>query len=385
MDDLLLWRWSTTVQVSSSVILAVFMTAFGRLTERDDTRWWMYAFQANLLAIMVTSVYWIGQPEGWPVPLARMIYVASKTLFVLGLLAGVLSFLRSPWAAWLTPVRVIAAAGALGFFSSVFLKEVAWVGVTQSSIIALVLGSAAVACFGRGRDALHWLGLGLFARVVLGVLAGLGYGFSAVASDSSLMPTVSLWLASHSSLDTGAEWLIVLGCVVAVARRSEAELQRANRALVDAVQRDPLTGLGNRRALGPLLDVAARPGAALFFFDLDDFKAINDAHGHDVGDASLKRFSLALRDRFPDADGLIRYAGDEFVVLLPAMDERVVSARIEGLRAQLGRPDGALPPLYFSVGEHRFGAEGMQADDALRIADKAMYRNKAERRRAPRS
>ena len=391
MEELLLWRWSTTVQISSAVVLAVFMVAFGRAVGRIDTRWWTGAYVANLGAMGVTVLYWYGAADLLPGAVLRFGYMASKTLFVACLVAGVYAFRHPDTPSPFTLRRCVAAAGAVGAYGALFVSSINVLGLVQHAIIALALGFGATWCFRRPRIGLGWLGVGLATRAVLSAGEALAYGLTEAGAAIASTPWVTRSLAAHSSFDTGAEWLIVLGCVVAVARRSESELQRshaelhrANLSLVDAVQRDPLTGLANRRALGPLLEVAGRRGATLLFFDLDGFKAINDRHGHDVGDACLRRFAEALRARFPDADGLLRYAGDEFVVVAVDIAPDDLGRRVDALRHDVDAARDAVPALSFSVGAHRWAGGAGDPQDALREADRAMYRDKAERRAQPR-
>lgn len=388
MEELLLWRWSTTVQITSAIVLAIFMVAFGRAVGRPDTRWWAAAYVANLGAMAVTVLYWYGvPPELVPDAVTRFAYMGSKTLFILCLTAGVFAFRHPLGYTPFTVRRSLLLAAGVGVFGAVSVPTINLLGLAQHALIASVLGIGAWWCFRRPATGLGWLGIGLALRAALGLGEAVAYGLTEIDAAVAQSPWMQRALAAHSSFDTGAEWLIVLGCVVAVARRSEvelkrshAELHRANLALIEAVQRDPLTGLANRRALGPLLEVAGRHGATLMFFDLDDFKRINDEHGHDIGDACLKRFADALRDRFPDADGLVRYAGDEFVLVDTDLPASEFEQRVQALRIDLGVPRGREPELHFSVGAHRFAGGHIDIDEALREADQAMYRNKAERR-----
>jgi diguanylate cyclase (GGDEF)-like protein len=388
MEELLLWRWSTTVQITSAVVLAIFMVAFGRAVGRPDTRWWAGAYVANLGAMAVTVLYWYGiPPDLVPGGLTRFGYMASKTLFVVYLAAGVFAFKHPRGHTPFTVQRNLLLATGVGLFGAFFAPSINLLGLTQHAIIAVSLGIGAWWCFRRPIMGLGWLGIGLAARALLGAGEATAYALTEAGAAVAQSPWMQRALAAHSSFDTGAEWLIVLGCVVAVARRSEAELKRshaelhrANVALIEAVQRDPLTGLANRRALGPLLEVAGRHGATLMFFDLDGFKTINDEHGHDIGDACLRRFADALRDRFPDVDGLVRYAGDEFVLVDADLGPGDFEQRVQALRGDLAMPRGREPALHFSVGAHRFAGGHGDIAEALREADQAMYRNKAERR-----
>ena len=137
-----------------------------------------------------------------------------------------------------------------------------------------------------------------------------------------------IFLSTSSSFDTAAEWLLVLGCVLAVSDRGRRELQDALRDLVAAQEdlrrladRDPLTALVNRRSLPEIFRAVQPHGALMLFFDLDGFKKINDVHGHAAGDACLKVFAAALRDSFRPDDHVIRYGGDEFLVVANGLDK----------------------------------------------------------------
>lgn len=391
MQDLVLHQWSVTVQFTASVMLAVFMTSLGRSLVGEDTRWWVRAFQANVLALAVA----VANLHDWFAPSLdpwmRGLYTGSKTAFIVCLALGVVAFRHGSVGRFWSGGRVVAIALVAAMLAGALSSDNGDVRGWHGLLLVLVTAWAAFQCFRSAGNALHWLGFGLALRSALGVIQVLTHFSSNLSSELGLDALVGRTQAVRSAFDSGAEWLVLLGVVVAVTRRSEkalrhshAELQRTNAALVDAVQRDPLTGLGNRRAFAPLLEVAGRDGATLLFFDLDDFKSVNDRHGHDVGDACLRRFAAALRDRFADADGVIRYAGDEFILVDARNAPEILAMRLESLRAELSRPFAGTPPIPFSVGVHRF-AGGVDAARVLREADQAMYRNKADRRANPRA
>ncbi|MDQ3769481.1 MAG: GGDEF domain-containing protein, partial [Actinomycetota bacterium] len=144
---------------------------------------------------------------------------------------------------------------------------------------------------------------------------------------------------------------------------------------------DELTGLGNRRAL---LEAAADPieGLAVVVFDIDDFKAVNDTHGHAVGDAVLREIAARCRREVRGGDVLGRLGGDEFVVLLPGAGlggaQRVADALRAAVAARPIDADGVAVSVTLSLGVAAGPAENLEA--LLARADEALYQAKREGR-----
>ena len=148
---------------------------------------------------------------------------------------------------------------------------------------------------------------------------------------------------------------------------------------------DPLTGLANRTLLDDRITKGLQrrraPGStvALAFVDLDGFKAVNDTHGHAIGDEVLRVVADRLRNCVRAADTVARFAGDEFVVLLEDVDEPTAFDLAERVLAELRTPmstGGHVLSVTASIGLALAGADTRDADDLLRAADGAMYRGK---------
>jgi diguanylate cyclase (GGDEF)-like protein len=177
-----------------------------------------------------------------------------------------------------------------------------------------------------------------------------------------------------------------------VRERTEA-LTRANERLRESEEimrslatHDPLTGLTNRQLLDEEFDQvlarARRSGSrvGVAFIDLDDFKRVNDRHGHAVGDQVLVSVAERLRSQVRAGDIVARLGGDEFVLVLENVGARDdLQGRIQAIRAALSFPlpmtDGSLD-VVGSIGASLFPEDGESAAELLRHADAAMYRQK---------
>lgn len=146
---------------------------------------------------------------------------------------------------------------------------------------------------------------------------------------------------------------------------------------------DPLTGAMNRRAFALIAERervrAGRSGDALSiaYFDLDDFKMVNDVRGHSAGDEVLATFAAAVAGAVRGTDLFARFGGDEFVLLLPATDARqavVVVDRVRRLLAETCVIDGK--PLTTSVGIATFRFPPATVDAMIAGADDLMYQAK---------
>jgi len=384
--ELLLWRWSTAAQVASAVTIAVFFVVLSRSMRRVELRPWVAAWLANLAALCVTITFWFAQPQSpWAFMALRTGYFFAKTMFLVLLALGAWRFVRQPVSRRTN--RIILAAVAVGAGVAAFVATgINLVGVIQSSVTFVILGAIAAVLVAKRVPGAGWLAAGFALRAALAVAEAAAYATQLRTGAWTESRGIGIFLASHSSFDTGAEWVIALGCVLTLYHAIQQELTQSNRDLLAAkevlqelVDRDSLTGLANRRGLPAIMRAAFPTGATILFFDLNDFKVINDSYGHHAGDECLKRFALALQASFRPDDHVVRYAGDEFVVIAPGAEPPQVLGRLDRLRERLrGGAEG--PEIRFSVGHSYLPVYG-EPDAALRAADEAMYRDKSARPR----
>jgi len=166
---------------------------------------------------------------------------------------------------------------------------------------------------------------------------------------------------------------------------AERDLRRAMARLDELARTDPLTGLLNRRAMSELLDAEAarverhgRPFAVMVA-DLDDFKGINDAYGHPVGDHALRAIAQRLLGGVRAQDQVARWGGEEFLLLLPETDSATALEVADRLRL-------AISQTALTAGEHTlhvtgtFGVavyhQGGSIYETVRAADRALYAGK---------
>ena len=164
--------------------------------------------------------------------------------------------------------------------------------------------------------------------------------------------------------------------------------------LRDAAETDSVTGVYSHRHLQDRLRqessraARGRTPLSVLMVDLDDFKRVNDEHGHQAGDRVLRAIAGSLRGAVRGGDLVARYGGDEFVVLMPDTDAdaaAVVAERARAAVAGLGHAmaDGTEVHVSCSVGLATYPSEGKGGRELLRRADAAMYAEKRARRATP--
>ena len=153
-----------------------------------------------------------------------------------------------------------------------------------------------------------------------------------------------------------------------------------------AAREDPLTGVGNRRALDERMSAALDSGRsiAVIAIDVDNLKVVNDSHGHACGDDVLRRVAQLLTEQCRADDVVARAGGDEFVVVLDNPDDRGARELVERIKTAADRvAQGAVEPwfamLRLSIGQAS-STDGTSIHELLTEADRRMYAEKRERR-----
>jgi diguanylate cyclase (GGDEF)-like protein/PAS domain S-box-containing protein len=194
-----------------------------------------------------------------------------------------------------------------------------------------------------------------------------------------------LWAIFSANLlvDEKGRFLGAMGVVTDITERLSF-----GRRQLRVAQHDPLTGLPNRTLLedrlGQALAQARRYHSlvAILFIDLDHFKPVNDALGHQAGDAILKDVAAKLACRIRQIDTVARYGGDEFVVVLQNLADAEEAGHLAAAFVELlGQPfsvDGQTCVLGGSIGISLYPEDGEDGPTLIRHADLAMYRAKEE-------
>ncbi len=153
--------------------------------------------------------------------------------------------------------------------------------------------------------------------------------------------------------------------------------RRLERKLQIAASQDPLTGLANRRAFFERFDKECHHNPYLIYFDLDNFKQVNDLYGHGKGDEVLQKIATAMKQVLDEDSFGFRLGGDEFVILSNNQDPHKIIEDLENVLHPVFTPY----QMGFSTGVIK-AEHGDLADDLLNRADCKMYQDKKGKTRA---
>ncbi len=164
------------------------------------------------------------------------------------------------------------------------------------------------------------------------------------------------------------------------------ETKRLMETLRESSLSDPMTGLNNRRFLEEYVETLLagvqrrKIGLSILMLDLDYFKMVNDTYGHDAGDAVLKALAKVLRQSVRSSDLLIRYGGEEFLIILQETVGAAADHVAETIRASVERMEvltgGARLKKTISIGVADFPSDSETFWQAVKFADVALYQAK---------
>jgi diguanylate cyclase len=285
---------------------------------------------------------------------------------------AVIRIMNGEWLAGMIDVILIIGLTTLGIF--VYrTREVRFVSIVLSALcIVGVLSTVYI----NGPKQVFWAYPALMAVFYL-VKPREGIVFS-LALVAALIPRL---LPEDDSFQT-TTMLITIVVASAIAYAFSIVTNRQRELLIRLATKDPLTGAGNRRALeNKMADVVAthsrnRSPSTLIILDLDHFKAVNDTHGHAMGDLILKRITEIVNLRIRVTDSLYRIGGEEFVVVLEGQNIEGAAHLAEQLRTLVEAnelvPDQSVT-ISLGVAEIRYKESG---SDWLHRADEALYQAK---------
>jgi diguanylate cyclase (GGDEF)-like protein len=296
--------------------------------------------------------------------------------WVLALGAAVLAYGLGSVVGWIPWERASTTALALGMVFTIPVVGLALylTGGALSYVQPLLVGSLLYAAFFFPP---RWA-WPLSIELILCAGTPLLYDPSAV--DDAFVPRYLALVAGY----LGATWVIV---------GLKKRLVAAEIVQRDIANRDPLTGIANRRRFDALLqrELAARnhPAGrrdgdesplALLLLDLDDFKGINDRFGHQVGDAVLRDAAKRAQSILRSTDTIARIGGDEFAIIAPGAHGDNVVRVAESVTNAVGShdPDSAAPTPSASIGWAVFPTEGRDFETLMRVADDRMLKRKRE-------
>lgn len=218
----------------------------------------------------------------------------------------------------------------------------------------------------------------------------MGLPYNAVLGDAMLFSSSSKWALFFAYLISLSG---ILGTILYAFRLYQQEQLRQKYevdALSRAINYDTLTNARSRHFgsmyLRKRLEHCQATGRSdiIAMFDIDYFKNVNDTHGHDFGDAVLCQIVKTIEQNTRQSDILIRWGGDEFILIFPAMNERITRQQLERINALIRNQeflskDGQSQHITISIGVSRFHPTDKTIDAVLDRADQALYLAKKTR------
>ncbi len=373
------------VNMIVGAVLASCIALVGWGQDRALLRWAL-AFSLHTLTYLLLALRGV-VPDFFSIVIAN-----TLTSVMLALFAEELLRFQQRW-----PSRLLvwAPVGVL-FLSFMVLMNAfearvvvsALVFSVQAALIIAIILQGFASSVGRGK----WI---VVVAALISIVLFLQRGLNALIGDASLVDLQASTTMQTITFMGSAMALVMFAIGLLVMYKERAEHRSHTLAL-----HDPLTQLGNRRLLKERLEAAFQNSAlhrrfgGKLLLDLNRFKSLNDAHGHNVGDQLLVETARRLRECVNEDDTVVRLGGDEFVVLLEGLDVHkdkalekaaVVARRIRDALARpfeltLAQPQGErlAYEASCSIGVALFVGQAIDAEELFRRADAAMYRAKQQ-------
>ena len=393
-----LWFVGLVVQTVGAGLLAVIFLYLSRgkgnrVLGAAGTGW-LFLFLSLLAPLLLPR---------WGTAWDKELYQAFKLLYLVSLCVAAIRMDREVSLAKPLAVTAIAALPISFLIVQAARPEARFYSVHMGIVAA---GWLLVAVFifqspraGLGRQFSGLLALlNAFIQFASVVVFSFSASPSASAAASSASSTLVMQLVSYSGFfDVLLEMLFGIGLIIWAMEDTERRLAALHARTVDDTRRskrkatlDPLTDTHNRFFLDeikPQLE-SSELGGSIVLIDLDGLKRINDTEGHEEGDRAIWTVANAIKKLVRGNDHVIRWGGDEFLVILPGMDEELARRRFYMLPSKIDEVKQAPPRsggrpytkfLAASVGIHVY-SKRIPLDVALAQADRVMY----ERKRAHR-
>ena len=357
----------------AGLVISVVIALLGRVGQWSRSlSWWVGASVCITLGFLI-NVLQVVLPPSVVLMIANPLTVIGACLFLVGL-RHLLN--QPPALARLMPLIAIAIFGSAMF-------AVIWpslVGRVLTQVICLMVITVMNMSLLRQLDHGYYHFPARFLFVTNGLLM-LFIGLRAVAVMVVGGPATAVVTSPMNALVYGISGLVILAYLAGVLLLCFAEKQTLLRKLA---AEDSLTGVLNRLGLRDALNAwpDGQPGVANVF-DIDHFKRVNDGFGHEAGDMLLKTFALALRATAPEGAIVARLGGDEFCVVETSKMRQANRFWIDVLKKQLPTrlelTVASAVSCKVSHGSARFNTIEGEFSEALREADRALYRSKARR------
>ncbi len=343
----------------------------------------MKQFAAGLVTICLGSALGMSRLliPGFAVMIAGNVFTVAG---LMGVVAGIRKF-RDFEPLHSLSIWIFSAVVALPFFYWMFLHDDFGRRVGVISFAMALLSFEAMACMLRrvpSTDRMTYLP------------TALAFAFSALFLTVRAIVAITGHYGTNFLTPVPIEIPLSLCAGVAFVGCGFGMLLASNTQMRDAAERmalfDPLTNLPNRRMLVDRLResevraVANNCRIGVIYLDLDGFKLVNDTLGHEAGDKLLRNAGVAMAAILRPGDCLARVGGDEFVVVVEAVNNRAelsaLAARLKTAVETANVPGDALKAAHVSCGVAVFPDDGQTAHDVMREADMAMYHAKRQQR-----